>query len=258
MKLKRISGFSRPSPPLMATGFLTALFAGTIWAAELEAPIGGWRTGNPDAPYTQTVNYPAVQPHIEADTPADSQIRGRIRERGKQIATLVINGNAMPVRLDETGAFARPYSFGTGSNSVEARSGEEHARIQFYQSAAGQPASRLRILLSWDTDGTDLDLHVLTPSGRHAWYGERVIAGGAIDIDVTTGYGPEIFASPAPESGLYQVYINYYGDSGESGLTMARLTIIGNEGTASERRQVFTVPMRFAGELILARQFMYP
>ncbi|MDR0717104.1 MAG: DUF2135 domain-containing protein [Azoarcus sp.] len=264
MKPKRISGLYRPAPPLMAMGLLAAPFlftftlTGTARAAELEAPIGGWRTGDAGAPYTQTVNYPAAQPHIEADTPESSQIRGRIRQHGDKTATLVINGNAMPVLLDESGAFARPYSFGTGSNSVEVRGGDERARIQFYQSAAGQPESRLRILLSWDTDGTDLDLHVLTPGGQHAWYGERVIAGGAIDIDVTTGYGPEIFASPAPENGLYQVYINYYGGGGESGLTSARLTIISNEGTASEKRQEFTVPMRFAGELILARQFMYP
>ena len=258
MIIKRIPGFSRPSLLPMAAGFLTVLLAGTVRAAELETPIGGWRVGNPDAPYTQTVNYPAVQPHIEADTPEGSQIRGHIRKRVKQTATLAINGNAIPVRLDETGAFARPYSFAAGSNSVEVRSGEERARIQFYQSAAGQPESRLRVLLSWDTNGTDLDLHVLTPSGQHAWYGERVIAGGAIDIDVTTGYGPEIFASPAPENGLYQLYINYYGGGDGSGLTSARLTIISNEGTASEKRQEFIVPMRFAGELVLARQFMYP
>ncbi|CDL49265.1 FIG00638718: hypothetical protein [Escherichia coli ISC41] len=29
---------------------------------------------------------------------------------------------------------------------------------------------------------------------------------GALDMDVTTGYGPEIFAMPAPVHGRYQVY----------------------------------------------------
>jgi uncharacterized protein YfaP (DUF2135 family) len=226
--------------------------------AGLDAPVSGWRLADPDAAFTQTINYPATLPGIDADTPESNQIRGRIRAQGKQPANLIVNGNAMPMRLDETGAFARPYSFGAGSNSVEVRSEDEQLRTQFYQSANGQPESRLRILLAWDTDGTDLDLHVVTPNGQHAWYGQRVIAGGAIDLDVTTGYGPEIFASPAPEKGLYQVYVNYFGGNGEDSLTTARLTVISNEGTASEKRQEFTVPMRFAGELTLVRQFMYP
>jgi uncharacterized protein YfaP (DUF2135 family) len=238
--------------------------------AELDAPISGWRQGNPDAPFTQAVNYPAVTPGIDGDTPAGSQIRGRIAVQAKpdRPATLIVNGNAMPMRLDANGAFARPYSFGAGSNGVEVRVGNERLRTQFYQSANGQPESRLRIVLSWDTDGTDLDLHVITPSGQHAWYGQRVIDSGAIDIDVTTGYGPEIFAAPAPEKGLYQVYINYYGGGGDGnddgdgngniGLTVAHLTVISNEGTLHEKRQEFSLPMRFSGELILARQFMYP
>ncbi len=228
--------------------------------AELIAPISGWRLGDPDTPFTQPVQYPAVRPGIDADTPESAQISGRIRAYGKKsdTATLVVNGNAMPVRLDESGAFARPYSFGAGSNSVEIISGEERSRVQFHQSANGQSVSRLRILLSWDTNGTDLDLHVLTPSGQHAWYGQRVVNGGSIDIDVTDGYGPEIFASPAPEKGLYQIYVNYYGGGGNDNLTIARLSIITNEGAPHEKRQEFTVPMRFSGELVLVRQFMYP
>ncbi|MDR1463373.1 MAG: DUF2135 domain-containing protein [Azoarcus sp.] len=244
-----------PLPPCIFAAIAAALFSGPA-LAELEAPIGGWRQGKPDAPFLQTVNYPAVTPGIDANTPESSQIRGRIRDKSKKIATLVVNGNVMPLRIDGNGAFARPYSFSAGSNSVEIIGDGESLRTQFYQSANGQAESRLRILLSWDTNGTDLDLHVVTPSGQHAWYGQRAVKGGAIDIDVTTGYGPEIFASAAPEKGLYQVYVNYYG--GSSGLTTARLAVIGNEGTANEKRQEFSFPMRFAGELVLVRQFLYP
>jgi uncharacterized protein YfaP (DUF2135 family) len=228
--------------------------------AKLDTPIAGWCLGDPDTPFTQAVHYPAARPGIDAGTPISAQIRGRIQARGKaaNTATLVVNGNAMPVRLDESGAFARPYSFGAGSNSVEILSGEERTRVQFHQSANGQPVSRLRVLLSWDTNGTDLDLHVITPSGEHAWYGNRAVKGGAIDVDVTDGYGPEIFASNAPEKGLYQIYLNFYGGAGNDTLTIARLAIITNENTPHERRQEFTVPMRFSGELILVQQFMYP
>ncbi|MDR2014430.1 MAG: DUF2135 domain-containing protein [Azoarcus sp.] len=228
--------------------------------AGLDTPIAGWRPGNPDTPFTMSVHYPAARPGIDADTPIDAQIRGRIQARGKtpDTATLVVNGNAMPVRFDENGTFVRPYSFGAGANSIEVLSGEERSRLQFHQSANGQPVSRLRVLLSWDTSGTDLDLHVITPGGQHAWYGNRAVKGGAIDVDVTDGYGPEIFASNAPEKGLYQIYINFYGGAGNNSLTIARLAIVTNENTPHEKRQEFTLPMRFPGELILARQFMYP
>ncbi|MDR1064714.1 MAG: DUF2135 domain-containing protein [Azoarcus sp.] len=247
-----------PFPRRVFASIAAALLSGPALAG-LDAPISGWRQGNPDAPYTQTVNYPAVTPGIDADTPESNQIRGRIRDQRKETATLVVNGSAMPVRINDNGAFARPYSFGAGSNSVEVIGDGERLRTQFYQSANGQAESRLRILLSWDTNGTDLDLHVVTPNGQHAWYGQRAIDGGAIDIDVTTGYGPEIFASAAPEKGLYQVYVNYYGGGGNAAeLTIARLAVISNEGTAHEKRQEFSFPMRFAGELILMRQFLYP
>ncbi|MDR2450258.1 MAG: DUF2135 domain-containing protein [Candidatus Accumulibacter sp.] len=235
--------------------------------AQLDLPRGGWRQGNAETPFTQAVYYPASTPGIEANVPESAQIRGRIQSRAK-VATLIVNGNAMPVRLYEGGAFARPYSFGQGSNGVEVRADGQRLRAQFHQRQGGQAQARLRVILSWDTDGTDLDLHVITPGGQHAWYGGRVIRGGAIDIDVTTGFGPEIFASSAPEKGLYQIFINYFGggDYGRQGeeeasakrLTTARLTIVTEEGSAGEKRQEFTVPMRFAGELIQVCQFVHP
>ena len=137
-----------------------------------------------------------------------------------------------------------------------------------HSSSAGQTHAKLRVLLAWDSDGTDLDLHVITPDGGHAWYGSQVLPnGGALDIDVTTGYGPEIFATPTPLHGTYLVYVNYYGGGwyAEDGaadpaqaLTTASITIISQEGTPDEKQQTFIVPMRTAGELTLVKQFSYP
>ncbi len=234
---------------------------------KVDEPRGGWRQSEAGERYTQEVNYPANSVNVPRGAATTAMISGRIAARAKEDsarapATLVVNGTAMPLHLEADGSFARPYAFGSGSNSVEVRApgGTARQRVQFYDTAAGKKQARLRVVLSWDSDGTDLDLHVVTPGGEHSWYGQRVIAGGgALDVDVTTGYGPEIFSHPAPEKGTYLVYVNYYGSGyGVSDLTIAQVAIISNENTPHEKRQVYQVPMRRAGDLTLVSSFVYP
>ncbi|AQR72261.1 hypothetical protein BZG29_27485 [Janthinobacterium sp. LM6] len=230
----------------------------------IDAPKSGWRnSAGASEQYTQAVNYPAASVNLQPGQAETAQIRGRIAGavKGKP-ATLVVNGVAMPMEVGEDGSYGRPYGFGSGSNSVEVRSpdGRSRARTQFVDSYQGKTQARLRIVLSWDSAGTDLDMHVVTPNGGHAWYGNRVLKdGGALDVDVTTGYGPEIFSSSAPVKGNYHVYVNYYG-SGENTamLTVARISVITNEGTPREKLQSFQVPMRAAGELTLVKSFVLP
>jgi uncharacterized protein YfaP (DUF2135 family) len=206
---------------------------------------------------------PAVSVNLQADQGRTAQIRGKVAAAGKSgPATVVVNGSAMPLEMGEDGRFARPYGFGSGSNSVEVRAGgvKRLMRTQFFDAYAGKTQPGLRIILSWDSAATDLDLHVVTPEGGHAWYGKPVPRDGtAIDVDVTTGFGPEIFSSTTPVKGSYQVYVNYYG-SGEpsAAITVAQITIITNENTPSEKRQLLAVPMRAPGELTVIRLFVFP
>lgn len=243
-----------------------ALVANPLHAQDVafDAPTGGWRNSQGERVlYSQPVSYPAVAVSVPQGQSRAGLIAGRVKNVPKdgQPATLVVNGTAMPQRVDADGRFSRPYSFGPGSNSLEVRTpAGESRRAQFYEAQSSQAPARLRVVLSWDTDATDLDLHVLTPDGGHAFYGDRVLEnGGALDVDVTTGYGPEIFSMPAPRMGIYHIYVNYYG-SGENqdDLTIAQVSITTNESTPDEKRQVFRVPMRKAGELTLIRSFNYP
>ncbi|QYF93540.1 DUF2135 domain-containing protein [Massilia sp. PAMC28688] len=230
----------------------------------IDTPSSGWRnSAGRGEQYTQTVNYPASSVSMQEGQAGSAQILGRIAgaPKGKP-GKLVVNGVPMPIALDEKGGFARPYAFGRGSNSVEVRSpdGKGRARRQFVDAYAGKTQARLRVVMSWDSPGTDLDLHVIAPDGQHSWYGERVMAnGGALDVDVTTGYGPEIFSSTAPGRGNYHVYVNYFGSGADTGvLTIAQVTIIANENTPAEKQQTFRIPMRAAGELTLVKSFVYP
>ena len=241
------------------------LTAPALAQVSIDAPRGGWRNSvDAQEQYTQPVNYPASSVSMQPGQSETAQIRGRIANAGKgeKPATLIVNGIAMPQKVNEDGSYARPYAFGRGSNSVEVRApdGKSRSRVQFVDAYGSKTQARLRVVLSWDSDGTDLDLHVVTPEGGHAWYGNRVLPnGGALDVDVTTGYGPEIFSSPAPQKGNYHVYVNYYGSgSNHALLTTAQIAIITNESTGAEKQQVFLVPMRAAGELTLVKSFVYP
>ncbi|WP_165669699.1 YfaP family protein [Metapseudomonas otitidis] len=252
---------------------LTPLLASA--EVRLDTPRGGWREGAGSGEhFMQEVNYPASSVNTAADQADTALIKGAITGLPKAASgpgTLVVNGVSMPLKVGEDGSFQRPFVFPSGSNSVEVRSpdGKQSHRVQFYSRAKGGVPARMRVVLSWDADNTDLDLHLVTPDGAHIWYGDRSAPNGtALDVDVTTGYGPEMIASPTPLKGQYLVYVNYYGggyygsDDGTEGpaqpLITAQVTVITEEGTPSEKQENFIVPMRQPGELTLVKSFSYP
>ncbi|MFA6040473.1 MAG: DUF2135 domain-containing protein [Methylophilus sp.] len=231
--------------------------------ASSSRPMAGWRYSPSDeANFSQTVNYPATAVNSGGHA-LNALIMGDIKAQPKSKTPyqLVINGANMPLAVDEAGHYERPYAFGAGSNSIEIKNGNAVSLLkrQFYEANPNKVQAKLRIILAWDSDHTDVDLHVITPKGEHAWYGQRVIpSGGAIDIDATDGYGPEIFATPNAEHGNYQVYANYYGgNSDDKIITLCKIAIITNENTPNEKQQNFVVPLRKAGELTLVKRFVY-
>jgi uncharacterized protein YfaP (DUF2135 family) len=256
-----------PPPAVGLAALAFALVAASAPAqTTIASPAGGWRVApEKQDDFVQEVHYPAASVNVNGKSAA-AQIRGRIaaspkpRDDGARVpATLVVDGIAMPLSVDADGAFARPWAFGSGSHSVEVRTPDgEVRRRQFHEAQPNRVAPRLRVVLTWDTDDTDLDLHVLSPDGAHVFYGDRVAPnGGALDVDVTTGFGPEIYATQSPLPGIYHVYVNYYGAGDRRDvITTARIAIIQDEGTPREKQEVFSVPMRKPGELTLVRSFV--
>lgn len=237
----------------------------------LDAPVGGWRfSAGEDQAFMQEVSYPAVRVNVRNAQAFASLIRGHIANAPKKAPplTLVVNGVAMPQKVDAGGSFARPYAFPAGSNSVEVRGpGGERKRVQIYDAYPGRTKPHVRVVLSWDSDGTDLDLHLITPAGEHVFYGARQAKdGAALDVDVTTGFGPEIIASPSQQRGTYLVYVNYFGagfygedgDDARQDMTVAQVALITDEGTPREKQQLFRVPLRKPGEVTLVKAFRYP
>ena len=103
---------------------------------------------------------------------------------------------------------------------------------------------KLRIVMSWDADETDIDLHVLEPNGEEAYYGNRRTAeGGFVSEDVTTGYGPEEYLKKDLERGKYKVLSNYFAShqTALTGATTVTATVYTDWATAQERRQILTL-----------------
>ena len=102
---------------------------------------------------------------------------------------------------------------------------------------------QLRIMMSWDVDETDVDLHVLEPDGEEAYYGHRrTSTGGFVSEDVTTGYGPEEYLRKAADNGVYRILANYFASHRQAltGAATVTATVYTGWGTKDEKRVVFS------------------
>lgn len=102
----------------------------------------------------------------------------------------------------------------------------------------------LRIVLEWDADETDIDLHVLEPNGEEAYYGNRrTLEGGYLSQDVVTGYGPEEYFAKEMQKGVYKVLTHYFAShqSALTGATTVQAVIYTDWGKSTEKRSVLTI-----------------
>ena len=102
----------------------------------------------------------------------------------------------------------------------------------------------VRISMSWDTDMTDVDLHVFEPTGEHAYYGHNLtMIGGLVSRDFTQGYGPEEYVLKKAYPGKYIIKAHYYGSSQQtvSGACTVIVTVFTNYGRKDEVKQVLTL-----------------
>ena len=246
-------------PCLLASVALGAPPRAALAQVRIERPASGWNAaGLTDRSDEIAVAYPPALIDRGAQK-YRTLIRGRLQKvDDERPHLLVVNGNPMPLYTGEDGLFARPYVFGSGSNSVELRSpdGRERRRLQFYETASTRPRARIRVVLAWDDNQAEVDLHVITPDGQHAFWGDPVLAnGGGLDVDSVDGAGPEMFSMTAPLRGLYHTYVNYWGNFGGQGyhfdettrkrdVITTTITLVFEENTLRERRETHVVPLR--------------
>lgn len=102
----------------------------------------------------------------------------------------------------------------------------------------------VRLILSWDADNTDIDIHVLEPNGEEAFYqNRRTASGGFVSQDITTGYGPEEYLQLKGQKGIYKVLTHYYGSSQQklTGPATATVTVYTDYARPDEKRQILSL-----------------
>ena len=111
----------------------------------------------------------------------------------------------------------------------------------------------VRIILTWDTDMTDMDLWVTEPSGEKAYYSNnRTTIGGLVSRDFTNGYGPEEYLLKKRMTGKYKIEVNFYGSSAPelTGPTTLQVEVFTNYGRPDEERKAITLRLDKAEDVI--------
>ncbi len=109
----------------------------------------------------------------------------------------------------------------------------------------------LRVVMSWDADATDIDLHVSEPSGEEANYAhQHTRSGGLVSCDMTQGYGPEEYLLHHAPAGTYAIRCHYFATRRQTLLGPATVSAmaITNWGRVGERRQQLTLRLDKSGE----------
>jgi uncharacterized protein YfaP (DUF2135 family) len=77
----------------------------------------------------------------------------------------------------------------------------------------------IRVVISWDTDNSDMDLHVVEPDGKECMYDNPLTSnGGKMSSDFTQGFGPEQYMMKKTIDGYYVIKAHYFGSQSQSQL----------------------------------------
>jgi uncharacterized protein YfaP (DUF2135 family) len=180
-----------------------------------------------------------TQPNGGWSTNRIVELKGTVSDDSIARVDMVVNGYERTVDV-RGGNFSATIVMSRGANSIEVvatnNAGEGKDSVSFFSDV---PPVDMQVILSWDTDGTDVDIHVVDPNGEECYYGHRLTEiGGKLDVDDTDGFGPEVFTLANAISGEYEVKVKYFSSHGHP-QTKVRAQVVLFEGTNRERRMEF-------------------
>jgi uncharacterized protein YfaP (DUF2135 family) len=210
----------------LCLGLFLLLFAGTVTLCadylRILSPRGGW---------------------------TDQRVITISGETDAHVDAVRVVYNSIPLRLPvRSGRFSRNFVTAPGLNSIYAEAEFKGKvlsdNVSFY---AEVPSKAMKIVIMWDTDRTDVDLHVKEPTGEECYYANpHTKIGGALDVDITTGYGPEVYTLASATKGTYKISVYYYSDRGNP-QTQVKVYVVLYEGTPNERIQEFETMLTKTG-----------
>jgi hypothetical protein len=127
------------------------------------------------------------------------------------------------------------------------------ARLATLGSAGHGDTADLAVIILWNTDGTDVDLHVTNPDGEECYYAHpQTRSGGHISRDVTTGYGPEMYFQPDAGPGTYYVRAHYFATdvNRASSRTKVCALIYQGWGTADEKVALTAISLDSRSDMV--------
>jgi hypothetical protein len=116
----------------------------------------------------------------------------------------------------------------------------------------------LRVVLTWDADNTDIDLHVIDPNEEETYYQHPLsYQGGRVSPDNREGWGPEEYALKIAKPGRYRVEVNFFGHRQQilSDATTIQLDFFTHYGTPKQRKQSVTMRLKEANDRIVVGEF---
>jgi hypothetical protein len=128
---------------------------------------------------------------------------------------------------------------GTATGKMDALvAGYARTRLADVRKDVGITEADIVITITWNTDNTDVDLHVLEPGGEECYYSNpRTSSGGRITRDVTQGYGPEMYVLEKAPTGKYQIRAKYFASDSNraSARTKVYATVTRDFGRKTEK-----------------------
>lgn len=139
----------------------------------------------------------------------------------------------------------------TEMNSIIATCGKKLDLSKMDERLLVAMPSDIRIVLTWDSDHVDIDLHTVDPNNQECSYSnKRTRIGGRNSNDFTGGYGPEEFMAHYAMNGIYKMKIKYYGERSVTllGPTTIMIQVFTNYGKPDQKVQEFTRRLETTGE----------
>ncbi len=203
-------------------------------------------------------------PRVIIDGPANGWtalkyviVRGRVLgDPGIRELRFTFNDNKRFIPVKPGGTFKQRVYLSPGANYIQVRArNEKGVGLASLKLMTGHGRTDMKLVLTWDTDRTYIDLYVTDPKGETvSFQNTRSKIGGVLTGSTIFGYGPQIFTLGSALPGEYSIRIKYYG-TGPSKPVMAKVFILLYEGTPREKRLTFPALLHKKGDVLSIAKF---